>query len=66
MRDILDLDRFPLDKPGSREWLTMVATAKASMAAEGMCNLEGLMRPDAITKAMAEVAPIMERLSFLH
>lgn len=66
MRDILDLGRFPLDKPGSPEWLALVATCQATMEAEGMCNLEGLMRPDAITKAMAEVAPVMERLSFLH
>ncbi len=66
MRDILDLDRYPLDKPGSVAWLDMVAACKAEMARDGMCNLHGLMRPEAITKAMAEVAPIMERLSFLH
>ena len=66
MRDILDLDRYPLDQPGSAAWAAMVATSQASMAAKGMCNLEGLMRPAAITKAMAEVGPVMERLSFLH
>ncbi len=66
MHDILDLDRFPLDRPGSTGWLDLVARCKAGLAAEGMFNLEGLMRPQAIAKAMAEVGPIMERLSFLH
>ena len=62
MRDILDLERFPLDKPGSPAWLALVAECQAAMATEGMCNLEGLMRPGAITKAMAEVAPMMRTL----
>ena len=66
MHDILDLDRYPLDRPGQTGWLDLVARCKADLAAEGMFNLEGLMRPQAISKAMTEVAPIMERLSFLH
>ena len=66
MHDILDLDRFPLDRPGSAAWLDLVARCKADLADDGMFNLEGLMRPEAIAKAMGEVAPIMERLSFLH
>ena len=66
MRDILDLDRYPLDKPGSSAWVDLVARCKADLANDGMFNLEGLMRPDAITRAMGEVDPIMERLSFLH
>ena len=66
MRDILELDRYPLDKPGSPAWDALVTRCKADLAREGMFNLKGLMRPDAITRAMAEVGPIMERLSFLH
>ena len=66
MRDILDLDRYPLDQPGSAAWFDLVARSKAELAKEGMFNLEGLMRPQATSKAMDEVAPIMERLSFLH
>lgn len=66
MQDILDLDHYPLDRPGSPAWLDLVARSKADLAANGMFNLEGLMRPAAVTRAMAEVAPIMERLSFVH
>ena len=66
MRNILDLDTYPLHKPGTATWLDLVARCKADLAADGMFNLERLMRPEAITKAMTEVAPVMERLSFLH
>ena len=66
MRDILSLERYPLDRPGSAVWHDLVARCKADLATDGMFNLEGLMRPQAIAKAMAEVSPIMERLSFLH
>ena len=66
MRDILDLGRYPLDKPGSAAWLELVAHCKSELKRDGMFNLEGLLRPEAITKAMEQVAPVMERLSFLH
>ena len=66
MREILDLDRYPLDRPGSPAWLELLARCKAELAQDGMFNIEGLIRPEAIIKAMAEVAPTMERLSFLH
>lgn len=66
MRDILDLDRYPLGNPGSQAWLDLVDHCRAELARDGMFNLEGLMVPGAIAKAMSEVSPIMERLSFLH
>jgi hypothetical protein len=66
MRNILDLDRYPLDRPGSTGWLGLVDRCKADLAADGMFNLEGLLHPEATARAMAEVAPVMERLSFLH
>ena len=66
MRDILDLDLYPLDRPGSPAWTELVQNCRAELAREGMFNLERLLLPGAIARAMAEVAPIMERLSFLH
>ena len=66
MRDILDLDRYPLDQPGTAPWIALVAQCQADLARDGMFNLPGLLHPEALTKAMAEVAPVMERLSFLH
>ena len=50
MHDILDLERFPLDKIGSPQWLALVERCKAELARHGMFNLDDLMRPDAIAK----------------
>lgn len=66
MRHILDLDRYPLDREGSSEWNALVETAVAAIAANGMCNLEGLVRPEAIEKAVAEVGPVVESGSYRH
>jgi len=66
MRDILDLDTYPLDRPGSPEWLALVAQCQADLASDGMYNLPGFLKPEAIDKAMAEVRPVMETLSFVH
>ena len=39
MKNILDLDRFPLDRPDSTEWQTLVAQCRADLAQHGMFNL---------------------------
>lgn len=66
MRDILDLDRFPLDQPGSNAWRDLVARCRADLAREGMFNLEGFVQPGAVARAMAEIEPVMNTLSFVH
>ena len=66
MRDILDLDRYPLDKPGTPEWHALVARCRADLAKDGMFNLEGLVRPEALQRAIAEIRPVMDTLSFTH
>jgi len=66
VRDILDLDRFPLDRPGSPEWHELVERCRADLASVGMFNLEGFVRPSAIDRALGEIKPIMDTLSFTH
>jgi hypothetical protein len=66
MRDVLDLDRYPLDKIGSSAWNTLVEHCKADLARDGMFNLDGLVRPDALENIVAEVRPVMDTLSFVH
>ena len=66
MQDILDLDRYPLHRVGSPEWQALVDRCKADLAANGMYNLEGLVRPEALSRVVGEINPVMERLSFLH
>lgn len=66
MKDILDLERYPLDKVGSPAWVALVEQCKADLAKDGMFNLEGLVRPEALAKCVAEVKPVMDTLSFVH
>jgi 2OG-Fe(II) oxygenase superfamily len=66
MRDILDLDAYPLDQPGTPGWKALVERCKADLARDGMYNLEGLVRPEALARAVAEVKPVMDTLSFVH
>ncbi len=66
MEQVLDLDRFPLDRPGSPGWVALVEACRAALADEGMFSLEGFLRPAAQIRALAEVMPVMEAGSFLH
>ena len=66
MREILDLDRFPLDRPGTNSWNDLVERCRSDLAATGMFNLEGFVRPDGLSRAMVEIKPVMETLSFVH
>ncbi len=66
MRHILDLDRYPLDRPGTPEWAALVDRCRADLAREGMFNLDGLVKPDALDKAIAELRPVIDTKSFTH
>lgn len=66
MQDILDLNRYPLDKPGTAEWIALISRCKADLAKDGMFNLEGLVKPAALSKTVAEIQPVMDTLSFVH
>jgi 2OG-Fe(II) oxygenase superfamily len=63
---ILDLDCYPLDKPGTTEWNGLVQRCKSDLFRDGMFNLNELMRPEALRKAVAELQPVMDTLSFTH
>ncbi|WP_245517783.1 hypothetical protein [Mesorhizobium sp. M1D.F.Ca.ET.183.01.1.1] len=63
---ILDLDRYPLNREGSPEWQRLVSESKAALAANGMFNLEGFLRPGIAEKAVAEIRPVMDTRSHVH
>lgn len=66
MKDILDLDRYPLDREGSAEWKHLLETSRAALAADGMFNLEGFLRPGVAEKAVWEIQPVMDTHSHVH
>ncbi|MER8430217.1 HalD/BesD family halogenase [Mesorhizobium caraganae] len=66
MKDILDLDRYPLDREGRPEWRRLVDTSVAALEADGMFNLEGFLRPGVAEKAVQEIQPVMAAHSHVH
>ena len=66
MNEVLDLDRFPIDRPDSPEGQALIARCKADLAADGMFNLDGFVRPESIAPAVSEVAPVLQSNAFTH
>lgn len=66
MHEILDLERYPLDRPNSVEWQALVDSCRADLAANGMFNLVGLMRPEVAAQAVADTAGLFDTDAFLH
>jgi hypothetical protein len=66
MRHLLDLDRYPLDRPDSVEWRRLVDRCTAELAANGMFNLDGLLLPGVAEQAVAGIQPVMDTQSHTH
>lgn len=66
MSQILDLERFPLDRPDSPFRAELVSRCRSELAANGLCNLEGFMRPMATASASDAIRPLMAREGFEH
>jgi hypothetical protein len=66
MRNLIDLDRFPIDQPGSGTYAVLLERAKADLAATGMFNLDGFLKPDAALTAVAELGPRFDKDAFTH
>jgi hypothetical protein len=66
MRDILDLDRYPLDRPDSPDWQALVDRCRADLERDGMFNLPGLMRAPVAEAAARALAPRFATESFHH
>lgn len=66
MKEFLDLERYPLDRPGSPEAKALVARCQADLDAGGLFNLEGFVRPDVISRCAAQLQPLLDTVSFTH
>jgi hypothetical protein len=66
IEQIIDLERYPIDQLRSAHGMALIARCQDELAREGMFNLGGLVRPDALTAAIAEVAPVIATRAFMH
>ena len=66
MKHLLDLDRYPINHPDSPEYRDLVAHCQAELAADGMYNLDGFLRPDAAQSAADALKSKMASDSFRH
>ncbi len=66
MCKFLDLEKYPLDRPESAEYLQLVRRCQNDLAEEGMFNLVGLLKRDVAELAVEEVRPVMDSESFTH
>ena len=66
MHDIIDLEAYPLDRPHTGAWHTLVTDCKAKLAIDGLFNLTGFVREQAIKKAVSELKPTLNTVGFNH
>ena len=66
MKDLLNLEQYPLDQPESEAYGKLVEHCQSELASEGMFNLEGLVKPEVLAKTVSELSPKMASESFTH
>lgn len=66
MQDIVDLNRYPLDRPGTPAHAALVDTARRELAQTGMFNLPGFLTGQAIDKALESLVSGFARDAFVH
>ncbi len=66
MEDLIDLDRYPLDKPDSADWKTLVEECQHTLERDGLFNLFGFVRQEALPNAVAELKPALDTDAFAH
>jgi len=66
MNQFVDLDLYPIDQPESDAYKNLVAKCRADLEANGMFNLDGFIKSEALTEAVAEVEDDLKNNSFKH
>ena len=64
MKDLLDLDRYPIDRLESVGASNFIVRCRGEQHANGMFNPEGFVRPAAIKRAAAALLPPTDRSAY--
>ena len=66
MRDILDLERWPLDDLGAAAGQALVARCRDELRDAGMFSVDAIIQPEALKRVVAEVTPVLAATAFTH
>lgn len=66
MNHLLDLETYPMDRPDSSQYATLVEKCRTDLAADGMFNLPGFFKPGVAQAAADAAKPAMDTVSFRH
>jgi len=66
MHNLIDLENYPLDDLSGDKGQSLVARCRRQLEADGMFNLTGFLRADAIRQCLADVTPTLETSAFTH
>jgi len=66
MTDIVDLDRYPLDRLESVEGQVLIKDCQKALDRDGMFNLAGLIRTNALEQIVRELEPVIASSAFTH
>lgn len=64
--DYINLDRYPLNKPGSADWLALVESCKAKLAKDGLFDFPDFINVDAIKRTLSDIGELMKTDTFTH
>ena len=59
VRDVVDLDRYPIDRPDSADYLQLVDRCRSDLAGRGMYELPNFLDPDVVAETAAVLVPRM-------
>ncbi len=66
MTDIVDLERYPLDRLHTPAGEALIARCQATLEKEGTFNLDGLIHPESLDSVVAAARPALESSAFTH
>lgn len=66
MHNLIDLARYPLDRPDSPEWTELVVECRRKLADDGLFNLPGFFRPSALQAEIETMSPLLAHDAFVH
>ena len=58
LADVIDLDRYPIDRPGSDDWGDLIDAARRRLAHDGCLVLADFLRPAALRIAAEEIGAL--------